>query len=141
MLIIYINGRHLGAQAFISARFPHAKFGTDEGLCVETSASYTNHQHLRGLHKRELLCERSPRLHNRFCLYNAALEIGQAQLRRKIGKINAACIIINFSCCRASLYIIHRILVVCLHVAPRVHVLGLPQCWHNLHVPSPIYRH
>ena len=35
--------------------------GADEGYWAETSAIYINHQHLRGLHKRELSWERSPR--------------------------------------------------------------------------------
>ena len=41
----------------------HAKFGADEGYWAKTSFIYINHQHLRGLHKRELSWERSPQSH------------------------------------------------------------------------------
>ena len=34
----------------------HVKSGADEGYWAETSAIYTNHQHLRGFYTKENLC-------------------------------------------------------------------------------------
>ena len=53
MLMIYINGRHFGAQAFIRAKYPHVKSGSVEGHWAEMSAIYINHQHLRGFYTKE----------------------------------------------------------------------------------------
>ena len=64
MLMIYINGRRFGAQAFITARFRMRIWYLWRLVHQNIRHLYKSSTSLQLLHKRELSCERLPRSYN-----------------------------------------------------------------------------